>query len=123
MVTAIPDAALLERAPFVALLDECLGDASRGSGRLVLVGGEAGVGKTALARSFCDRSRESTRILWGGCEALYTPRPLGPLADIAAETGGGLAALVERGGQPHLVLAALQHELRRLGPAVVVIED
>jgi DNA-binding CsgD family transcriptional regulator/tetratricopeptide (TPR) repeat protein len=122
--TPAAEAALLERASFLSLLDECFVDAAeRGSGRLVLVGGEAGVGKTVLVRSFCDRHRRATRVLSGGCEALFTPRPLGPLADVAAETGGELAALVERGGRPYLVLAELLRELRGLGPAIVVLED
>ncbi len=64
-------------------------------GRLVLVGGEAGIGKTALLRRYCDEHRSSTRILWGACDALFTPRPLGPLIDVAESTGGELEALVQ----------------------------
>jgi ATP/maltotriose-dependent transcriptional regulator MalT len=122
--TYAAEAALLERTSFLAVLDEYLADAAeRGFGRLVLVGGEAGVGKTVLARSFCGRHRASARILWGGCEALFTPRPLGPFADVAEETGGELAALVERGGRPYAVVGELLRELRELGPAIVVLED
>jgi predicted ATPase len=47
-------------------------------GRLILVGGEAGVGKTALVREFS----EGRRVLWGACDPLHTPRPLGPLLDL-----------------------------------------
>jgi MoxR-like ATPase len=47
----------------------------------VVVGGEAGVGKTALLRRFCDA--HATRVLWGACEPLRTPRPLGPFLDVA----------------------------------------
>lgn len=115
---------LLERARFVAVLDSAFAHVSRQrSGRLVLIGGEAGIGKTSLVRAFCERHGASTRLLWGGCEALFTPRPLGPLADIAAELGGELAATVDRGGRPHLVVAELLRQLRELGPAIVVLED
>jgi guanylate kinase len=40
---------LIERAAFLASLEELLGEALDGSGRLVFLGGEAGVGKTTLA--------------------------------------------------------------------------
>jgi DNA-binding CsgD family transcriptional regulator/tetratricopeptide (TPR) repeat protein len=122
--TRAPEAALLERASFLAVLGECIADAAaRGQGRLVLVGGEAGVGKTALVRAFRDRHGASARVLWGGCEALFTPRPLGPFADVAEDAGGELAALVEGGGRPHLVVAELLRALRRLAPAILVLED
>lgn len=46
---------LIERERELSMLGKCL-DAVRSSsrGRLVLVAGEAGVGKTALLRRFCD---------------------------------------------------------------------
>ena len=84
----------------------------------MLVAGEAGIGKTALVRTFCEGR---PRVLWGACDALYTPRPLGPLVDIAEEAGGELAALVAEGATPGALAAALAAELRR--PAIVVLED
>ena len=56
-----------------------------GEGRLVLISGEAGIGKTALVQEFT-AGLDGVRSLSGACEALTTPRPLGPLHDIAAET-------------------------------------
>src|SRR6476646_10021624 len=52
-VMARPDlrAPLLERDAMLAALDEALA----AGGRLVLVAGEAGVGKTVLLRRFCER--------------------------------------------------------------------
>jgi MoxR-like ATPase len=70
----------------------------------VLLRGEAGVGKTAVVRGFCDALQPPTRILWGSCEALFTPRDLGPFVDIAQTVGGELEELVRRGGLPHEVL-------------------
>ena len=64
---------LLEREAFLDIL-------AGPPGRLILVGGEAGVGKTALVRAFAD----GRRVLWGACDPLHTPRPLGPLLDIGA---------------------------------------
>ena len=73
---------------------------------MVLLAGEAGVGKTALVRAFGER-QPSVAVLAGGCEPLFTPRPLGPLLDIAAEVGGELAELTERGASAGEVLVAL----------------
>ena len=113
---------LLERDRELAALADGLREAQRGRGRLTLVVGEAGAGKTTLARRFC-ADAGSARILWGACDALATPRPLGPLADIAADTGGELLAAVERGDSAHAVLAALRAEVAGPRPAIVVLED
>src|SRR2546430_11356156 len=106
------------------MLEECLEAAQRTSrGRVLLIGGEAGVGKTALLRRFCDDRPGAARLLWGACDALFTPRPLGPFADIAESTGGELEELVEIGARPYEVAAALMRELRARSPTVLVLED
>src|SRR5689334_23970796 len=115
---------LLERAGELAALNEHL-DAVRSTarGRIVLVGGEAGVCKTTLVRRFCDEAQRPARVLWGACDPLFSPRPLGPLLGVAETTGGELEAVVERGAMPHDVVAALVEELRLRAPAVFVLED
>ncbi len=110
---------LLERDDSLTILGDLLAGV-RSQGRLVVVGGEAGVGKTALLRDFCDA--QPARVLWGACEPLRTPRPLGPFIDVAEATGGELAALVAGDAKPHEVAAALLAELRG-PPAVLVLED
>jgi DNA-binding CsgD family transcriptional regulator len=113
---------LLERSAQLALFDDRVAAVRRdGRGRLVLVSGEAGIGKTALLRAFCDRTR-ALPVLWGGCDALHTPRPLGPFVDIAEQAGGELAAVVGRAATSAAVAAALTDELRRR-PAILVLED
>jgi DNA-binding CsgD family transcriptional regulator/tetratricopeptide (TPR) repeat protein len=115
---------LLERGEELLALEGSLAAVGAGSGgRLVLVAGEAGVGKTALIRSFCEAHRRSAPILWGACEPLLTPRPLGPLLDMAEMTGGELAELVAGDGRPHEVAGALIRALVTRGPSVVVFED
>jgi DNA-binding CsgD family transcriptional regulator len=114
---------LLERSEQLESLDGHLAAVrAQGHGRLVLVGGEAGIGKTTLVRAFCEAHR-SIRVLWGACDALYTPRPLGPFVDIADEVGGELGALVAQGATPGVLVAALTRELRSRGPGIVVLED
>ena len=116
--------ALLERdrslAELAAMFDEVRAAAE---GRLVLVAGEAGVGKTAVLRRFGDGLPKPTRLLWGACEPLRTPRPLGPFLDIAEETGGELEQVAAGAPRPHEVASALMRELRGQVPTVVVIED
>ena len=116
------DQRFLERAAFVESLDGWLNEAAAGRGRLVLVAGEAGVGKSALVQHFRDERCSRARVLWGACDALHTPRPLGPLVDIAATTGGRLQDVV-RGEKPHAVFAALLEELLSRSPTVAVLED
>src|SRR5512133_1393688 len=113
---------LLERAAELAALDESLAAVRGGGGRLVLVGGEAGIGKTALVRAFCERAG-AARTLSGACHALYTPRPLGPLLDVAEQAGGELATLADEGTTPSELVAALARELRRHPNTIVVLED
>jgi predicted ATPase len=52
---------LLEREPSLALLADCAAEARRGDGRLVVLGGEAGVGKTALLERFQHELRDARR--------------------------------------------------------------
>ena len=120
--TASDNGLLLERTAQLELFDARLA-ALKGAprGRLMLVAGEAGIGKTSLVRAFCARARP-VRVLTGGCDALHTPRVLGPFVDIAEETGGELASVVARGAAPGAVVAALMDELRGR-PTIVVLED
>ena len=55
---------LLERELQLATLDEYAAQARRGEGRLVLVSGEAGVGKSALLEE-CERRRARQRLVLG----------------------------------------------------------
>jgi DNA-binding CsgD family transcriptional regulator len=119
-----PSRGLLERDSQLSILSECMDAVQGGSGgRLVLIGGEAGVGKTALLRRFCDHRARSTRLLWGACDALITPRPLGPFLDIADGTGGELAELVQTNAGAFDVATELMRELRARAPTIVVLED
>ena len=70
--------------------------AARRPGRLLLVAGEAGAGKTALVDAFC-REHVPDETLWGTCDGIVPSRPFAPLADIAARSGGPLRAALEKG--------------------------
>ena len=123
-MAAEPSSKLLERARELTALRMWMAAVSQErQGRLALVGGEAGVGKTALVRRFSKEQPRSARILWGECDALFTPRPLGPLLDVARLTGGDLERLVDGGAKPHEVADALIRELAMGSPALVILED
>jgi DNA-binding CsgD family transcriptional regulator/tetratricopeptide (TPR) repeat protein len=115
---------LLERSDQLSALADSLDVViAEAAGALVFVGGEAGVGKTVLLQAFCDQRRASARILWGACEGLLTPGPLGPFFDLAEVTRGELEELVSSGARPHEVTAALIRELAGGRATVVVLED
>ena len=102
---------LLERDELLIALSTLLDDAAGGRGGLVLLAGEAGVGKTAVVRRFCEEHAADADIWAGECEPLFTPRPLAPFGDVAA------------GGGPHEVVAALLGDDEAARPSVLVLED
>src|SRR3954454_23985730 len=113
---------LLEREPFLDELDGYAMDAASGTGRLVLVGGEAGIGKTSLVDAF-RAAHPQMRWLWGACDGGFTPRPLGPLYDMAASAGGHLRELCTVDPDRNALFAAFADLLGSGGTFGVVIED
>jgi DNA-binding CsgD family transcriptional regulator/tetratricopeptide (TPR) repeat protein len=114
---------LLERTSFLRTLAEYAGAARLGDGRLVLVSGESGIGKTALVETFQQQTK-GARWLWGACDGLLTPRPLGPLFDVGAQVGGELDALCRQGAHRDRLFAAFLAEIHAPGTlTVVVVED
>jgi len=120
---------LLERDAHLGALDAWLEDAAGGTGHVVLTSGEAGVGKTALLKAFRERQSGRATVLWGVCDALRTPRPLGPLLDMARMAGGELARLVAADASRTALFGALLGVLapaddpRSDRPTVAVVED
>lgn len=113
---------LVERDEFLCVLDESLRQVTEGHGRAVLVSGEAGIGKTSLVERFVERRPTAVRTLWGACEALFTPRPLGPLYDIAQQAQTPLRVALESNTDRATLFAAVLDELIQT-PAIVIIED
>jgi DNA-binding CsgD family transcriptional regulator/tetratricopeptide (TPR) repeat protein len=115
---------LLERERDLQELGHLLDQTRAGHGRLVLLSGEAGIGKTSLVREFSRVVDGRAEIHSGARDPLDTPRPLGPVLDMAPTLGRELEELVNAGDQRHRVLQAfliaLGHGRR---PKLVVIED
>jgi len=112
----------LERDEEMLALGRALSSVGKGHGRVVLVCGEAGIGKTRLVDEFLTVAADRARIVWGACDDLVTPRALGPFRDIARALGVG--ADIETGGATAelygLLLEALDSGTR---PTVAVVED
>src|SRR5215468_1754356 len=113
---------LLERELSLASLAGYAQEARRGDGRLVLVAGEAGVGKSALVERLQDELPDA-RWSWGACDGLFTPRPLGPLFDLAGQFGGELLDLCRANASREELFGALLRQFNQGPFNVVVIED
>jgi DNA-binding CsgD family transcriptional regulator/tetratricopeptide (TPR) repeat protein len=114
---------LLEREHFLRALDDYAVDAAAGSGRLVLLSGEAGVGKTALLEAFREQ-RGDLRWWWSACDGSFTPRPLGPLFELAFAAGGRLLALCAEDADRRELFAAFLEALDvPETTTVLVVED
>ncbi|HEV2149218.1 MAG TPA: AAA family ATPase [Longimicrobiaceae bacterium] len=114
---------ILEREPFLLQLASAHAEAAVNAGRVVLLSGEAGIGKTALATRFVESLDPRFRVLWGACDALLTPRPLGPLHDIARQTRGALGGLLEDRADRERLFTAFLAELGRSSGSVAIVED
>lgn len=114
---------LLERGIFLQTLGEYADEAAGGHGRLVLLAGEAGIGKTALLDTFAVQ-RPDLRWLRGACDGGFTPRPLGPLFEIATADGDGLLDQFRSGADRNTLFATSLERLGAAGgPTAVVVED
>ena len=114
---------LLEREAQLASLREYADEARNGDGRLVLIAGEAGAGKSSLAEHL-HSSLPAVSWHWGACDGLFTPRPLAPLYDIASSLGGELRDLCQSGAPREELFSALLRQVSDPGTLhVLVIED
>jgi DNA-binding CsgD family transcriptional regulator len=113
---------LLERAAQLATLADLL-ERVDDAGRLVLIAGEAGAGKSALVEAFIAEQRHGCRVLVGRCDDLFAPRPFGPLADMARGSTGPLGQALETGDQGAVFDAFLMELTAPPSLAIVVLED
>jgi len=113
---------LVERDQALAALDKRLGEARRGDGSVVVVHGEAGVGKTSLLRAWTGDLPARVRLAWGACDPLSTPSPLAPLREVASELGGPVLEALRHGSAPLDAFVAFVAQLRE-GTHVMVFED
>lgn len=115
---------LIEREKQLSSLIDLSGAAARGRGQIALVSGEAGIGKSTLVRKLRESLPEGWRCGFGGCDALFTPRPLGPVQDMAPVLGPEVERLIREGADRSKLDAALLAALDDgKGPFLLVWED
>ena len=112
---------LVERGPELGQLNDALANVERG-GRVILVRGEAGIGKSALVAEFLSTHESENHAHVGYCDDLLTPQPFEPLWDIAVGEKTLLTALERR--DRRAIMDAVRGLLaRQLRPNVVLVED
>ncbi|OSQ52413.1 ATP-binding protein [Marivita geojedonensis] len=115
---------LLDREKELEALLRSLAPATSGEGRVTLVSGEAGVGKTSLLRVFTSQVSPNIRILRGACEDLRVAEPLGPWRDLLVDVDLHLA---DRLADSERTFSVFSHVLSALadhpGGTLVVLED
>jgi len=115
---------ILERDVELSVLAGAVRAAADGHGSVVLVRGEAGIGKSSLVEAVRAHLPAEGRMLVGYCDDLATPRTLGPFRDLVGSVGAELSRAVTDGSDRDRVLAALRAELTwPEHPTVLVIED
>jgi len=114
---------LLERENALRSLSEYAGQAMAGAGRVLLVAGEAGAGKSSLLEQF-EVETPKARWLRAACDGLFTPRPLGPLFDVAEQLGGPLLDAARSGAAREALFSAVLRQVDEPGVlTIVAIED
>lgn len=115
---------LLERDEALAALAAANAAAARGEGRVVCISGEPGIGKTSLVRKFVGELDAGATVLFGTCDDLSIPRPLGPFRDLAGSVSVELEEALVTGAAPDDIQDLLIAELERPPrPTVLVLED
>jgi DNA-binding CsgD family transcriptional regulator/tetratricopeptide (TPR) repeat protein len=115
--------AILERERELQALVAAAEEADVGDGSVVLLVGEAGIGKSSIVDTVGSVMPAGIRLLVGRCDDLATPRVLGPLRDLTADVGTALTQALESADRGR-VSDALRAELDRPDqPTVLVIED
>jgi len=120
IIESVSTDVLVEREEPLEALGAARAAAAAGHGRLVVVGGEAGAGKTSLVQRFAADLPAGTAVFWGACDPLATPRPLGPFLEIAESAG--IAGVLDTGSAPHAIAAAVL-DLVQERETVLVVED
>ena len=115
---------LLERDAVLGSMAEYAAEARDGVPRIILLAGEAGVGKTSVVETLAELVPDA-RWLWGRCDGSFTPQPLAPVYDIAMDVGGPLLkAWVEDSDCQQLFRITLDELTGKLSPfTVLVLED
>ncbi len=113
---------LLERDAEIRLLSDIVGRLGSTGGKVVLIRGEAGIGKTSLINAFAAVHAKACHVCIGACDDLFIPQPLGPFWDIS-RLEPALRKPLDDGDRPHLLEAVLALLSRPARPTIIILED
>ncbi len=115
---------LVERSINLEDLTSQFTSVTGGKGHAVFLMGEAGVGKTSLVNHFLNSLGTSAVIYNGACDPLFTPRPLGPLYDVAQHIGSHFLKLLKNEKDRAIIFASFLEELSTsVSPVILIFED
>ncbi|MEM9760890.1 MAG: AAA family ATPase, partial [Pseudomonadota bacterium] len=115
---------IFDREHELAQLTDALERVSRADGVVVALLGEAGIGKSSLARKFMETIGQDVRVLRGYCDDLGIAEPLGVLRDLAREAGIELNEdLAEPGTRLGAFSKVFDGFFATRGPTLVLVED
>ncbi|MGI9622090.1 MAG: AAA family ATPase [Acidimicrobiales bacterium] len=115
---------LFGRAGALEAVFEVLRETQAGNGQVVVVRGEAGLGKTALLQTFLDGIHPDTAdVSVAGCVSLRTPELLSPIVELAEQIGVDQGALPGRLTASAIARAAVTEVAKTPVPNVLVVED
>lgn len=112
---------LLERDETLMTLGSLVDGARAGRGRVALIRGEAGIGKTSVIKQFVADVGDA-HVLWGGCDDLMAARPFGPLWDMSLDEPD-LEVALESGERQMTFRTVFELLSRAFRPTVIVMED
>lgn len=114
--------AFVERDDELSTLLAWTGRAAAGEGRVVVVSGEAGIGKTTLVEHY--RAAADVAQWWqGSCDSEAGRRLLAPVHDLADDFGARTATALHSGDRTALFGAVLGRLRDAPAPSVLVVED
>lgn len=97
---------------------------ARSGGRLAVVSGEAGVGKSTLLHHLANTVASGSDVGWGQCDDLFTPRQLAPFHDLASLLGPPFGQSLARGAPPTELFPIALAAVSALKPgSVLLFED
>ena len=114
-------AMLLERETQLGILDAVVEGLADSGGKVVLIRGEAGIGKSALVSAFAESQAPTAHVHMGACDDLLIPRALNPFWDMA-RTEPSLRDQLDAGDRSHLLEVVLAL-MSRSRPSILIIED
>lgn len=109
---------LVERESLLAELVAAAGDALAGRGRVLLLAGEAGVGKTSLVRAMTATVGARCTVRFGGADNVTTADAMAAFQDAVPEIVAALTA-----GSARLALFRMLRDIVAATPGVLVLED